>query len=382
MDITQIFPENSPYSYLVSALLYCVILLITHSGRKKSNGLELASWFLCALFVLFAFWGGDYYHYSDVMTMMRHSTFDFMENRNQVHMETPYWILAQFINYDYLKFRFIIWCGSIIILFSICRILSLNSYYFLYYFVSVALLSFSGSRVCLVEALALLGWFIFVNHWMKKGDFLGLSFIYFIIAIALICFASIFHKSSYFFVAVLLVAFFDIDKKRLKLLLILFPVFAMVVSSFVIPFIQGADTTEAGLVNFNSAQGYLNQGVVSYGIPTWISVILGFLLDGYIAIFLYNSVKNGEYSKWPVVIRKTANIVLYTFVFSVPFAFTAATYSMFYRFIAFMLVPTAFLLALLRQYGITNKYTNRIVILSLISIFYTLGLGLLSKLLA
>ncbi len=418
LDITKIFPEESFTGNLFCLLVFFVLLIISHGRHRhhRAEGLRgrsgsgarrnlrakrlagrrspqqrprlqavkknvytrkgLAMWFLCAVFVVFAFWGGDYYHYAEIITEMSDSQFDYMVVLNQNHMETPYWILAHFCNYNYLVFRFIVWCGALALLWSLCRFLSIGSAPFMFFFVPMALLSFSGPRMCLAEVIALWGWYLLIRHWDRKG----FSLVLFFVSLVLIFMSTFFHKSSFFFAAVLVLSvMIDLDIKKLRLLLASLPVMVLIVSTVIVPFLMGHDVSDEGLINYRSAQSYLDKGVISYGIPTWISLILTFIGNGLIGIFVYKSVKRGDYNHWPLVIRKTANVVFYTFILSVPFLFLSSTYSMFYRFIAFMLVPTVLLLASLRQEGYRNKGSGKIALLFTITSLYTLGLGLLGK---
>lgn len=375
LDIRELFPENYFGSVFFCLVLFLLLLFFTIYKKKDGRSNVFFLWILCSIFVEFAFWGGDYYHYIEAVEKMRITNYDYLEVMNQVHMESPYWIIAEFCGYNYLYFRFIIWCGSIILLYIICHCFSIESNIFLYYFVPIALLSVSGSRVCICMTLALWGWFLFVYHWDKKKNF---SIIYFIISASIIVISSFFHKSSYFFVALLFISLIDLDAKRSKILVLLLPFFSIIISTYMIPYLMGVDASEEGYINYRSAQGYMERGMGSYGLPTWISLILSYLLYCYMAFFILYSIKKGEYRKWPLIVRKLANLTFYIFIFSVPFVFTSATYTMFYRFMAFMLLPAVFLFTLLKQEGYNYKLCKYIYTVAVICMLYSLGLSLLS----
>lgn len=376
-DITKVFPEDSCWGTFLCILLFVLLVVVTKSQRDAIKSRCFLTWFFCAVFVEFAFWGGDYYHYAEIMVEMSGSRFDYMAALNQNHMETPYWVLAHFCRYNYLIFRFIVWCGNLMLLYALCHHIKIKSSHFLYYFVPIALLTFSGSRQCLSETVALWGWFIFVKRWQEKG----FSLVALFIGGLFILFSTFLHKSSLFFVAILIISFINVDMRKIRILAISLPIMVAVIGAVIVPYLLGADISEDGMINYRSAQSYMDKAVVSYGISTWILLILTYLGYCFGAFFICRSVKRGEYEKWPLLIKKTANVALYTFAFSIPFVFLPSTFSMFYRFIVYMLLPIVLLLAMLRQKGFHYRMSYSLVVLYFVISLYSLGLNFLGKLL-
>ena len=113
--------KQTPLLVFFNLLLLIAMFLLMRTALIKPYKVPLLhkkwSIFLMFVFVLFAFWGSDWFHYLEVYPSLLYD--------DQSHIEAVYSWIAQNLSFGYISFRFIIWGSSLIVLFAIFLLVSM-----------------------------------------------------------------------------------------------------------------------------------------------------------------------------------------------------------------------------------------------------------------
>ena len=122
------------------------LLLIMHMLMRKSlrqpyvvsASCRRLSVFLMFIFVLFSFWGSDWFHYKEI--------YECFLGEGGGHMEEVYFWIAQNLSIDYLSFRLIVWGGGLILFFFIIEGMPIKKDLALLIFSSIWIIWYSYAR--------------------------------------------------------------------------------------------------------------------------------------------------------------------------------------------------------------------------------------------
>ena len=134
------------------------------------------------IFVLFSFWGQDWFHYLDAYLELCLG--------NSGHMEDVYVWIAQQLSVGYISFRFAVWGTGLILLLLTIERLPLKKDLILLFFGSIWIIWFSYARVSLGLALCFYGLAVFYHPYRSK-------LLSKILAIAAIAVSFFFHKTAF-----------------------------------------------------------------------------------------------------------------------------------------------------------------------------------------
>ena len=156
--------QYNPICTLICLFIFLVLLGMTYpiliDPRERRSKRIKWVYFVILLFCIIAFYGGDWFHYRDIVNRLSRKRLELYELEDvstQNHLEIVYWYISYFVKYNYILFRIVVFGGALLILRKAMKVLCINQSTFLAFFVACSLMGFSCSRVCLAQSLFLLG---------------------------------------------------------------------------------------------------------------------------------------------------------------------------------------------------------------------------------
>ena len=318
---------------------------------------------LMFVFVLFSFWGADWFHY-----LMK---FSYLQMGDIGHMEEIYGWIARTFTPNYLIFRFILWGTSLFGLLHIFKRLSIPTYLAFFLFSSIYIIWFSYSRVSAAMVLTFYGLTLMYKPYKKKSLSILIGLIALVVSVFL-------HKTAIFgiFVSVLSIISFKYERKLFLLLLICYPILIIIAQfylrSFLLTDLEGEDGgLEAGLAR---GQMYLNLETKDMGIGPTMQRLFERLPYFALAYLTLSFIRSKLYFNTPNNIKIFLKIQLLILLFSSLFMFNlgANTDVVYIRFLRYSIIPSCISLAYL--YSIRYKFglTRFVFYLSFCGTLYTL----------
>lgn len=307
---------------------------------------------LLFVFVVFAFWGTDWFHYLEIYPTL-------LDGYSGIHIEEVYVWIAQNLSVGYLTFRFVIWGVAVCLFLLTIKRLSINRDIALCVFGAFALIWFSYARVSLAMVMVYYGVTLLYKPYRFKflSKVLGISF--------MLC-SLFFHKSAAFALFVALVAYIaeKINRKLfITLIICVIPVMVIIMKSFLSDFMQmdsaGGETMLGQTVA--AGQGYMN---ADKGQASGPGAILQRCLERtpyYLIAWLALKIQGKRIlEKVPndlvFFIRFQFLIVLIASVFLVDFGLNTST--LYGRFLRFGAIPSVIVLAYFWQHRYFPKLTK------------------------
>lgn len=340
--------DISPYLVSSNILLSILIFITTKDALKPpfkiSNSRLTITLLLLTIYCLFSFWGHDwYYYFRDYKDLVQGYT---------GHIENVYVWIAQNLSFDYISFRFVIWCGALFLFWDIIKRISISKSLALFIFGTIYIIWFSYARVTLAMMLAFWGLIYLSNSKINK-------FISVPIGLIVIVSSYFFHKSALFGIAMVLMTIIALYKPKLIFFtsIIMFPILVIVVNAQIADFLLiNVESDSEIMTNYmTSGQRYLDRDVVHRGWGSNISTILErtpYYLVSFLGIKMINSKLFIPKDVKPIVILQFL-IVLFSSVFL--FVRDANVIIISERLMRFAVVPTSIVMAYLYQSGINRK---------------------------
>lgn len=354
------------YQVLLDIILYLLAVVSLRgviAGKKRNNVPQSFSVVLVFLFLLFAYWGGDFFHYLD--------GYNYVKSKSSLELsfEPVYYYIVS-LSPSYLFFRMWVWGTCLVLVLLIFKKLNISIRTGLLFFVSLALLRVSYARVSLAMAIMYLGLTIF--------ELKDKKFLYTVLGIVIIGLSFFFHKSAYFGIAMILTSIIMTNyyKKGINWFLILvFFVFAFGLVYFNIEDLMKVSSEDMdSTYNLDVAQKYLSREGSETGwgaqlrnllevVPYYMGLVL------YIKLYRKKSIK-----ELPKEIKAFTYlfliIILVASVFALDFGFNTIFLS--HRFMRFNLIPLTILVAYCFQHGIEKKWCLGIFYVGLLVSLFTL----------
>lgn len=166
---------------------------------------------LMFIFVLFSFWGPDWFHYK--------TTFDSLKLDGETHIEDIYYWIAKNVSSNYISFRFVVWGSGLMLYMLTLKRFAFSNDLMILVFACLFLPYFSYARVSLAMALGFYGLAVFYNPYRFKLPSYLLSLIAIIISFY-------FHKSALFLILIVILAIILVNMPRnvFWVLIILYPI--------------------------------------------------------------------------------------------------------------------------------------------------------------
>ena len=373
-----------PLPILVFSNLVMVAFLLLLGRKSLRDPYTLRPWrrylmILTALvFCLFSFWGTDWFHYAEMYINLV-----YMDGFN-TSLEDVYYLIANYLSPNYLVFRAIIWGCALYLLCLICKHVSARADLIFSIFCGLWLIDFGYGRVVLAYTLMFLGGAIIskpINGKILSSLILG-GF--------LILASAFFHKSAFFGIFLVLLAFPSklLNKRTFVLIMMAYPFVLLLVQLLLAQFMDSA-VDSSGRNTFSTAgQEYLNSDTEEMGIAkimlTLIRNIPYYLVAwiGYKASVFKpeeeeeepeldsdtQSESESEVVEVPADIRFFSRLLFYIVLVSTIFLFDlgANTFPLYVRFMMFGFIPACVVLAWAWQ----NDFCPRLV-----KYTYIIGLG-------
>lgn len=353
----MVFKEVASASQIAfNILLFAIVWYIAYINRQRGT-YNRAVIFLCILFCLFSFYGGDYFSYKADFELLKINPY------HVPSFESIYVNIINFVPY-YLVFRFIVWGGAIVLLCISCRLLNLKLNLILYLFIVFLLLSFSYARVSLAMCILLLGYCIAIKN--KKNYF------YLAVGIILMIVSMVFHRSMIFPMMIGFLSLLPSKRAVIYIIIILFPFIIYIINKYFFAIIFGM-----GLLNEEQmlkADHYLGkEDNMERGIGAIINFILQYSSVYYGWFIITKRYLNRKSASIHNHITEKLNLFSILFViFSTGLAFIPNAFVLFYRMMTLSKFPM--LLTLGQNYsGITKSQLNKFVLFSLAFDIYQLS---------
>lgn len=364
---------------LIDIIIWVVLVFLTYPLLKTSSMRKKYSTFLplvfIILFLLYAFYGGDYFRYDQKLEEMQTSLRELQDITYQEHMEPVYWFIGSLVNYNYFLFRAVIFVGAFGLCILSMKLEKISIPAFLLFFVIAGLVSFSVSRLCLAISIALLGYSFF----LKKDESKYKYIIFKIVGISLFVVSFFFHKSIIFLLAILILSLLPLKKQLLKAIMVAAPIAAFIFGGFLVNYlfsIGGGDS----MINFNSAQSYATTER-SYGIGSSMVMLFSYVYYYTVQFFSIRFIGTSEYEEAPIFIKCLTRSVFWIVLVSTLFLFIPGIerimfYNRFLNFTQIMAIPV---LAYSLQTAFKHKLLVRIYYIAFVWEAATLTLCLIGK---
>lgn len=334
----------------------CLILLMYALMKKTLRPPYIAAFtnrsvtiFLMFVFVLFSFWGLDWFGYQ--------SSFEHLKSGYSGHMEDIYVWIAQNLSPNYIMFRLVVWGGSLCLLLHIFKRLSIPTNLAIFFFCSIYIIWFSYARVTLAMVLVYYGLTVLYKPYKSKliSILLGIS--------AIAC-AYFFHKSALFGIAaaILTILVNKFEKKTFVILLLCYPILVYLAQSFLSDFLMADASAEDGALGQSIASGqrYLNRDV---NLSSPLALITSFFerfphfLLSFISLLF---IKGKYYNNAPNDIKAFLRLQFFIVILSSLFMFDlgANTSTIYIRFMRFAVIPSCIVLTYFYSVRFKFKYTQ------------------------
>lgn len=358
-----------------------ILLFLVFSFQKKAlkepfrvpKTNRVISIIIMFIFVLFPFWGEDWFHYS--------VGYESLLLGDSGHMETIYVWIAQHLSVGYISFRFAVWgTGLILLLLTIDR-MPLEKDLILLFFGAIWIIWYSYARVSL--GLALGYWGLAVFYYPYKNRFFSK-----LISIFAILISFYFHKSAFvlIFAIALTIISFNLKRRTFVLVMLLtLPIVIILIRSNIASFyLLDTDANEEGFgQSLYYGQYYLgsgqnfNKGGIGALISTFLASAPYYLLLIQCVLLTAKSTLLTAPKVVQSFIRFYIIMVLIASMFALNIGVDSST--LFVRFLRFAAFPSAVVLAYFWEnnfYPKITKWTFYIAILStLYSVSYSMYLN-------
>lgn len=359
---------QSPILVGFNLFLFVIIVLLMRRAMRYPYRVKLINRrfaiLLSLVFVLFSFWGLDWFHYLEAYS-------DLLRGESG-HMEDIYVTIAQKFSFGYISFRFLIWGGGFVLFYILTQRYSLSADLILFFFLSLWLIWFSYARVSLAMILAYLGASLLYKPFSKK-------ILSYIIGLMLISSSLLFHKTATFAVVVIALAILSgiVNKKMFAFIV---PILVLVGPYFISSYFLGfmaMDTSEESIMDMSLRYGryYLDADTYTIGIGALLQRVFEVTPYYILAILSYwTLLKRNVEREVAVNMRMLIIIVIFTTLLS--FGYGVNTTVLYIRFMRFAFVPSSIIMAYMwsnNQYRVLTRITYYIALLgAFYSILYSL----------
>ena len=248
--------------WLIPTLLYTRNIYANYPGKNY-----LIPLFFFSVFVITGFAIDDTYSYIYLYDSMR-------RYHEAIHVEPFYFALAEILPNGFYVWRTAIWGGAACFYIITAKLLGLNANMMGLLLPIILYRQFALSRVSLVFALALFFAIEFIQHKNLIFRIAMLGGLLLVVSL---------HKSAVIYIAIIpLALIFDVDKKKLTLLILLYPflyglVRVVIANILALPFL-GENTVDSGRLFFENEKSVANingiiQEIVEY-LPLALSSFL------------------------------------------------------------------------------------------------------------
>lgn len=331
--------------YLLISVFYTITILLFWKANVKYFDKAPTRQPFLILFVLihllFAFDGGDYYHYND-----------YLLSKDMDNMERVYTYIAELANYNYLLFRLIIWGSALFLFRQTSKRFGINAdkAVFILYLMFISL--FSYARASLAMAVYFYG-ISFLCIPLKRNKVLSL-----LLGVGIVLLSIVFHKSMLFTALVSIMVFVPINRRGLILFLILFafstPLLNTLFNTFVTPaYIFDEDINER-IAQLQSVT--YGDSIIGFSRYEWIRRFLEYstiVVPFLILTFRFAKLKLLSLNNPDIKLYKVTLGILLVAISSYMIQF--GNFVIFYRYLYMAIIPLTILVVQERQYKVISN---------------------------
>ncbi len=360
--------KQTPLLVFFNLLLLIIMFLLMRPALKFPYKVSLSHrrWtiFLMFVFVLFSFWGSDWFHY---MESYQHLLDDSHHN-----MEDVYFWIAQNLSVGYLSFRLVIWGGGLVLFLYILRKLPIKQDIAILTFTSIWLIWYAYARASLAMVILYLGVVLLYssknNKWLSWT--LGITIIY--------C-SLFFHKSAGFGVLItIIVIFSQILKPKyfVIFLVIAIPFVFANIETFIAEFLSMEAEEEGLMSNVARGQYYFDVDKRNRGWGELFAIVLELAPYYLIAVQCAKMLMKSKYNKitndiqFFIRFQLLGIFIASIFFFNLGFGDTT-TLAM--RFMRFLAIPSVIVLTYSFEYKYSPKLSKYAYWSGLISSLYSVS---------
>lgn len=304
---------------------------------------------LMFVFVLFSFWGKDWFGYLNEFEVLKYG--------GRTNIEEIYFWIAQNLCPTYIIFRLIIWGISLCVLLHMFKRLSIPTHLAIFFFSTISIIWFSYARVTAAMVLVYYGLTVLYKPYKSKliSILLGLS--------AIGC-AFFFHKSALFGILVALLTLFvtKFEKKTFLLILVCYPILVYFAKSVIGDFVMADMNSEEGVLAANMAAGqrYMDNDLHDRGWGIIIQNLLERTPHFFLAFISFLFMRSKFYNDVPNDIKAFIRVQFFIVLLSSLFMFDlgANTRVIFIRFLRFAVIPSCIVLTYFFSIRYKFKYTQ------------------------
>lgn len=332
--------------------------------KRKYSRLMLLAFLVCT----FPFWAGDYFHMKQDYLLARQGE---TSNWEQIYQ----WLSLLLPSYSVL--RIVIWGGALYLVHNLFKTLYKESVSLgmgcVLFFMAMCLPNYSYLRAASCMSMIYFGVSLLI---VNQDDSRSTKTT--VIAFILIAASFFFHKSAIIAIGVLILSFFSVQVKNMKVLLL----FAIIITPYAIGYgnawIQDFILTsplEESSINIYAAQSYFDEQLELGSSGPGI-LVQNFLsrMQYYLVLLLYVLILfKGNYKHLPYYIKFFANFSIITIVLAniTQIALDVTSYVFYYRILYYSMIPSAIFLSYCFSQGYYTKICKLTFYIAILGSLYT-----------
>lgn len=317
--------------------------------------------FLSFVFVLFSFWGADWFHYLELYPSIK--------NGDTGHMESVYVYIAQNLSVNYLTFRFVVWGTGLILIYILFRHLSISCDLLILMFSSIWIIWFSYARVSASMSFAFISLLCLIKPGRSKLISYSLGILFLFLAL-------LFHKTGFF--AVICVMLTWLSFKLSPYAFLSFVVLGMIVAIYFSPtvlnnLVDSVDSEE-GMWGTAIAYGaeYMSKTTSQIGLGTKVQYLFERLPYYLLVIQCLMCMRPRVYRNIPLDVSAFMRLLVIIVFITSLFAFNmdVNTRTIYDRFLRFAAIPGAVVMAYFWENKFYPKLTRYTFYIALAGAWY------------
>lgn len=349
---------------LVAFNLFLLVMMFLLMRKATSYPFKVNSFnkrlaiFFSFIFVLFSFWGTDWFHYSEVYQKLL--------NGDQGHMEDVYVTIVQNFSVGYISFRFVIWGVGLMLLYLYFNRIFGTADLAMFFFFSIWLIWFSYARVSLAMILVYLGGSLLYKPTTPKV----LSYT---LGILLLFSSLLFHKTAIFavFITILSIISGLFDRRFFAVIVpIVLIVSPFLISSFLFDFMSMESEDSMMDLSVKYGQYYLDGESSTLGFGALLQRIFEIVPYYLLAMVSYVVLLRRNIDK-DIAINMRILILIVVVASTLSFANSYNTTVLFVRFMRFAYIPASIILTYLWINNIYRIKSKIIYYIAILGTFYT-----------
>lgn len=172
--------------------------------------------FVVFMLCVFAIQDTDFYHYKELI--------QYLELEVPTHLEDIYVKIADYVQYNYILFRCVVFGAAVFFIYAAIKRLGYNISIFLFIFCLIFLIKFSYSRSSLAMSFSLFGASYFIRPFIVTFGEYRTKLFSIITGIVIVIYSCYLHKSALFISVILIASFLLRSNKIYGLMLLIYPI--------------------------------------------------------------------------------------------------------------------------------------------------------------